>query len=122
MRLNAQEMEEAYLRAVASEMMREILRTQMKSMPREVLEQLLGKGGSRLAHFMAGGSPGEDLWNAGESFADGMGGTLEVEVEAVAINALADTFPEEDRPRIRRAIAAALRPVLAAEGRELAAL
>lgn len=122
MKANVFETEEAYLRAVASEIMREILRAQGKSLPPAMLAKLLGVNTRRLKHFMNGGNPGMKLWNAGESFADGMGRDMEVHVEAVALNVIADTFPDCDRPRIRRALAEAIRPVLLAEGRECGTL
>ena len=122
MKVNAAEMEELYLRAVASEMMREILRAQMKSIPRTMLAKVLGVTGRRLNHFMGGGAPGYKLWNAGESFADGMTEKMEVDVEAVAVGLLLSLFDDPDRPRVRRALAEAIRPVLLAEGHEPANL
>lgn len=122
MKVSAAEMDELFIRAVTSEVMREILRAQLKSMPRPMLAKVMGVPLRRLNHFMNGGTPGYKLWSAGEAFGEGMTQPMEVDVETVAVNMLLSFFDDPDRPRIRRALAAAIRPVLLAEGHEPANL
>jgi hypothetical protein len=123
MKVTAAEMEELYLRAVASEMMREIMRVQLQSMSTATLAQVIGVSVRRLNAFMNGGTPGYKLWNAGEAFADGMKERpMEVDVEAVAVNVLLSLFDDIDRPRVRRALGEAITPILREEGWEPANL
>jgi hypothetical protein len=109
----------AVYKALSDEIARSTIRTQMLSIPRPMLIKILGVNAKRLRHFMAGGEPGEKLWEAVEAFEEGMTEPVEVELEAVALNLLVDRFANWNRPRIRRALADAIRPVLLAEGREI---
>ena len=84
--------------------------------------QLLGVNGKQLRHFMNGGAPAGQLWDAGSAFEEGMAAPVEVELEAVALNIIADTFPNWHRARVRRALVEAVRPVLQAEGRTVETL
>lgn len=116
-KVNASEALVAMDYALGYELMRETLREQARSMPRGLLANLLGVSRSTLSRFMNGGDAGPKLWAAGASFADGMADPPEVELEAVALNLIADTFPPRERARVRRALADAIRGALAAEGR-----
>jgi hypothetical protein len=109
----------AIYKALSDEIARSTIRTMLGSIPRPMLLKVLGVSAKRLRHFMAGGEPGEKLWEAVEGFENGMTEPVDLEMEAVALNLLVDRFPNWNRPRIRRALADAIRPVLLAEGREI---
>jgi hypothetical protein len=112
----------ALYKALSDEIARSTIRTQLRSIPRPMLIKLLGVTPKRFRHFMEGGEPGDKLWDAVESFEAGMEAPVELDLEAVALNLLVERFPNWNRPRIRRALADAIRPVLSAEGREVATL
>lgn len=114
---NAEEVMRAIYSALSDELVRSTLRTQLQSIPRPMLAKLLSVTPKRLDYFMGGGAPNDALWNGARAFEDGMPDPLEVEIEAVALNMLADLFPTWKRVRVRRALAEAIRPVLVAEGR-----
>lgn len=117
-RVNYNDAMHAYAYALCYEVLRSTIREQLKAMPRPMLLKVMGVRLKRFKHFMAGGSPGKTLWESGLDFEEGMPQMPDVEIEAVALNLIADTFEDYDRPRIRRALADAILPVLRAEGRE----
>jgi hypothetical protein len=112
---NAREVMHDFDYALGYELMRCVLRTQLKSLPPMTLARVLGVRWKRIRFFLDGGDPGPALWDAASAMAEGMEEPGEVEMEAVALNLLADLFPRMERPRVRAALAAALMPVLEAE-------
>jgi hypothetical protein len=116
---DAEEVMRAIYFALSNEIVRSTIRTQLKSIGRPMLLQVLGVNAKRFRRFMEGGDPSARLWDAVTAMEEGMTEPAEVELEAVALNIITDTFPDFDRPRIRRALADAIRPVLLAEGREM---
>jgi hypothetical protein len=119
---DAEEVMLAIYGALSNEIVRSTIRTQLQSIPRPMLLKLLGVSAKQFRHFMEGGEPGAKLWDGVAAFEEGMTEPAEVELEAVALNMLADRFPNWNRPRVRRALADAIRPVLQAEGRDLSTL
>ena len=120
---NAREVEFEFKYALSYELLRATLREQLKSMPRRMLAGALGVNVRQLSWFMRGGHPSKRLYDAACAFSDGMQAQPpEVELEAVALNLIADTFDTRKRPQVRRALAEAIRPVLLAEGRTLETL
>jgi hypothetical protein len=119
---DAEEVMLAIYQSLSNEIVRETIRTQLKSMPRPLLLKVMGVNAKQFRHFMGGGDPGARLWDAVAAFEEGMTEPVEVELAAVALNMLADLFPNWNRPRVRRALAEAVRPILLAEGRELSTL
>lgn len=119
---DADDVMRAIYTALSNELVRSAIRTQMQSIPRSILMEVLGVNGKQLKHFMDGGALPERLWEAGCAFDEWMAEPVEVELEAVGLNIIADTFPDWRRARVRRALVDAVLPVLRAAGRELADL
>ena len=105
--------------ALSHELVRATIRVQMQSIPRPLLLQLLGVSGKQFRHFMHGGAPAGQLWEAGCAFEEGMADPVEVQLESIGLNIIADTFPNYVRARVRQALAEAVLSVLRAEGREI---
>lgn len=104
--------------AVGFEVMRQVIRHHLKTVPLNLLAKSLGVTPDVLWSFMEGAPLPVAVFQSGKAqkLAAGLY-PVTVEPEAVALNYLADTFPEKDRPRVRRALAQALLPVLQSEGR-----
>jgi hypothetical protein len=115
--MSAAEAVEAMDYALGYELMRALLRAELEHVasPAELAAHL-GVSERDLSEFLAGGEPGADLWAAGEALS-GKREPVTVTAEALALNMMADTFPIPERPTARRALADAVRPVLAAAGR-----
>ncbi|HEU4883696.1 MAG TPA: hypothetical protein VFT45_15670 [Longimicrobium sp.] len=112
----------ALYHALSNEIVRSTIRTQLQSIPRPLLIKLLGVSAKRFRHFMEGGEPSAKLWDAVEAFEEGMQEPVELDLEAVALNLIVERLPNWNRPRVRKALADAIRPILQAEGREVATL
>jgi hypothetical protein len=119
---DADDVMRAIYTALSNEIVRSTIRTQLLSLPRPMLIKLLGVSAKQFRHFMGGGEPSNKLWDAVEAFEEGMTEPVDLELEAVALNLIVERFPNWNRPRVRRALADAIRPVLLAEGREVTTL
>lgn len=119
---DADDVMRAIYTALSHELVRATIRIQMQSIPRTILLKLLGVNGRQFRHFMAGGAPAGQLWDAGCAFEEGMAEPVEVQLESIGLNIIADTFPNYVRARVRQALADAVLTVLRAEGRELETL
>ncbi|HEX5872394.1 MAG TPA: hypothetical protein VFY65_18320 [Longimicrobium sp.] len=102
--------------ALASEMMRALFRVVMETIQPDGLARRAGVHTSALQAFMDGADPDVRICTAGERLADEYA-PPEVQLEAVGLHLIADTFPPEQRAEVRRALADAVEVVLAAHGR-----
>lgn len=119
---DSDEVMRALYHALSNEIVRSTIRTQLRSLPRPMLLKLLGVSSKEFRHFMGGGDPCQKLWDAVAAFEEGMKEPVELDLEAVALNLIVERLPNWNRPRVRKALADAIRPILQAEGREVATL
>lgn len=110
--VNSLEALHAFDYALGYELMREVMRRMLRTHPMRGLARYAGVTEDEFQAFMDGGDPGVALWAAGETMATGME-QPDVELDAVALNLLAATFPLAERVRARAELAAAIAPVLA---------
>lgn len=113
---NVREAQIAVEGALGSEIMRALFRVLMETIRLDGLAGRAGVHTSALQAFMDGADPGVRILTMGERLADEYA-RPEVQLEAVGLHLIANTFPPEQRAEVRRALADAVESVLAAHGR-----